>query len=189
MPLSSVMRSRDGIRINHLMPGKVTFDNITLTIDTEYPYGDCATIKIETEVKEAVSIGIRVPSFTKEMTINGSLAKPDSFGYSVITKVWESGEEIRVSIPKKVTAQALNGKVALTCGAIVLAIDERIEDVNASVSERIVKVEKVDVPIPVREAYLVTFDNGSSVKYVDYASAGSDWGHEKSAITVWADVK
>ena len=187
MPLSSVMLSRDGVRINHLMPGKVTLDGLTLTIDTKYPYGESATIRVETEKKEPFAIGIRVPTYTDGMTVNGEAAVADTLGYAVISKVWECGEEITVNIPKRIKAQELNGKIALTSGIIVLAIDERIENIDARVSTCIEKVERIDVPFSAREAYLVTFDNGAKVKYVDFASAGSDWSHKKSRITVWAD--
>jgi DUF1680 family protein len=187
MPLSSVMLSHDGVRINHLMLGKVTLDGLTLTIDTKYPYGESATIKVETEKKEPFAIGIRVPAYTDGMTVNGEAAVADGLGYAVISKVWECGEEITVNIPKRIKAQELNGKIALTSGIIVLAIDERIENIDARVSANIVKTERIDVPFSAREAYLVTFDNGVAVKYVDFASAGSDWSHKKSRITVWVD--
>ena len=187
MPLSSVMLAKDGIRINHLMNGTITLDGLALKIETEYPYGDTATITVNTDIKEAFSIGIRVPSFADGVTVNGASAKADSFGYAALTKTWTSGEKITVQVPKKLTVTELNGKISVSSGIIVLAVDERIENIDVKVTEKIVKSEKISVPFSAREAYNVTFDNGTTVKMVDFASAGWDFSHEKGRITVWLD--
>ena len=187
MPLSSVMLSKDGIRINHLMDGSVTLDGLTLNIVTEYPYSDSATITVNTDLKEAFSIGIRVPSFTSGVTVNGFEAAPDELGYATITKVWENGEKICIRIPKNIVATELNGKISVSSGIVVLAVDERIESVDVKVTEKIIKTEKISVPFHVREAYNVTFDNGTTVKMVDFSSAGWDFGHEKGLVSVWLD--
>ena len=187
MPLSSVMLARDGIRINHLMNGTVTLDGVTLKIETNYPYGDKAKITVNTDIKEAFNIGIRVPSYTDGMTVNGEKAKSDSFGYATLNKVWKCGETIDVVIPKNMTVIELNEKISVSSGIIVLAVDERIEDIDVKVTDKITRVEKITTPFPSREAYNVTFSNGTTVKMVDFASAGWDFSHEKGRITVWVD--
>ena len=187
MPLSSVMLSRDGIRINHLMNGTVTLDGVTLKIETDYPYGDKAKITVNTDIKDAFSIGIRVPAYTDGMTVNGEMAKADSFGYASFNKTWKNGETIDVIIPKNMSVTELNGKISVSNGIIVLAVDERIEDIDVKVTDKITSVENISVPFPSREAYNVTFSNGTTVKMVDFASAGWDFSHEKGRITVWMD--
>ena len=187
MPLSSVMLSNDGIRINHLMNGSVTLDGVTLKIETDYPYGDTAKITVNTDIKDPFSIGIRVPSFTDGVKVNGSVAMADELGYATITKVWANDEIITVQIPKRITTTELNGKISVSSGIIVLALDERIENIDVKVTDKIVKTEKIGVPFSAREAYSITFDNGVTVKMVDFASAGWDFSHKKSRITVWLD--
>ena len=187
MPLSSVMLARDGVRINHLMNGKVTLDGLTLNVKTEYPYGERAEITVETAISEELAIGIRVPTFTDGVTVNGEAATPDALGYHTIDKVWQTGDVIEVVIPKKITVTELNGKLALTSGIIVLALDERCQDINVKLNEEIVKVEEFTPDFAAREAYLITFRGGVSARFVDFASAGADWANAKPNMTVWID--
>ena len=84
-------------------------------------------------------------------------------------------------------ATELNGKISVSSGIVVLAVDERIENINVKITDKIIKTEKISVPFPAREAYSVTFDNGVTVKTVDFASAGWDFGHEKGLVSVWLD--
>ncbi len=188
MPISSVMLASDGIRINHLMNGTVTIGELTLSIETAYPYGDCATVKIVKAPTEEVSIGIRVPSFAADgMTIDGKPAVKNELGYATLSRTWKSGDVIEINIPKKITVQQLNGKVCLSSGIIVLALDERIQDVNVKLTDTVTDVKKIDTPFASREAYEITFSNGVSARFVDFASAGSDWSSDKPNITVWID--
>ena len=126
-------------------------------------------------------------SYTDGMTVNGEKAKSDSFGYATLNKVWKSGETIEIVIPKNMTVTELNGKISVSSGIIVLAVDERIEDIDVKVTDKITHVEKITTPFPTREVYNVTFSNGTTVKMVDFASAGWDFSHEKGRITVWMD--
>ena len=188
MPLSSVMLSRDGLRINHLMNGTFKTEGVALTIETRYPYGESATIKIDTESTESFAIGIRVPAWANgEMTVNGERAVADELGYAVIEKVWTPGEVITVNVPRHLTVTELNGKVAVTNGIIVYALDERCQDINIKAGNAIVSAEKIDVDFYTHEAYEVTFNNGVKAKLVDFACAGQVWDSEKPNITVWID--
>lgn len=188
MPISSVMLAKDGIRINHLMNGTVSLDGLTLSIETAYPYAEGATVRIVKAPMQEVSIGIRVPEFAEgEMTINGKRAIKNELGYAVLSEVWKEGDIIDINIPKKITVQQLNGKLCLSSGIIVLALDERIQDINVRLTENIVSVKKISTPFASREAYEISFSNGVSAKFVDFASAGSDWGSDKPNMTVWID--
>ncbi len=190
MPLSSVMAAKDGVAINHLMSGSVKLtDTLTLVTETAYPYGDAATITVKAATPCEFKMRIRVPEYANgEMTVNGDTAVADALGYYNIEKVWRDGDTVEIVIPRRLTVTTLNGKIALTNGIIVYAIDERIESIDKKLSERIVKVEDACVPIAVREAKMVTFDNGESALFVDYASAGSEWDAKKNRITIWADL-
>jgi DUF1680 family protein len=188
MPLSSVMLSRDGLRINHLMNGSFKLGNVELTVKTAYPYGETATIKVNTDIPESFAIGIRVPEYAKgDMTVNGKPAVADEYGYSIIEKVWHKGDEISLVIPKRLIATELNGKIALTNGIIVLALDERNQDIDIKITSGIVSAKRVETEFFSREAYEVTFDNGVKAIFTDFTSAGQDWASSKPNITVWVD--
>ena len=190
MPISSVMAARDGIYINHLMAGSVQAGEFTLAVETDYPYGESAVIRVLSCPKEKATVGIRVPDFAKgKMTVNGVIAEADARGYARLSRVFKAGEEIKLCIPRTLTLHRLNGKCALTYGAIVLALDERAQDIEASVSGEIAAFEKAEVDFNAREAYAVTFTDGQTLTFVDYASAGADFDNAKSRIGVWIDGK
>ncbi len=187
MPLSSVMLARDGLRINHLMNGTFTADGVTLTIETAYPYGECATVKVDTGATEGFSLGIRVPAWANgKMTVNGSVAVPNALGYTMIENV-RNGDVISIVIPRELTMTELNGKIAVTNGIIVYALDQRCQDINVKVSNKIVSAKPATVDFPTREAYEITFDNGVCATFVDFASAGQKWDSDKPNITIWID--
>lgn len=188
MPLSSVMLSRDGIRINHLMCGKVDLGELAFTVETDYPYGEEAKIKIERAPSEKFVIGIRCPAFCEgKMTVNGEYIAPDERGYVILERIFSKGDEIKIKIEKQIRVHELNGKIALTSGAVVLALDERNQNLDVKVSDTIELVEKSITPFSSREAYEITFDNGARLSFVDFASAGAEWDKTNSKITVWID--
>ena len=161
---------------------------MTLTIETAYPYGECATVKVDTGAAKSFAIGIRVPAWANgKMTVNGEAAKADALGYAVIEKEWKSGDVISIVIPRELTVTELNGKIAVTNGIIVYALDERCQDINIKVSNKIVSAKPVTVDFATREAYDITFDNGVCATFVDFASAGQKWDSNKPNITVWID--
>ena len=121
------------------------------------------------------------------MTVNGKSAKADESGYVILDGVWKTGDEISLKIEKKIRTHELNGKIAVSSGAIVLALDERNQDINVKLSSNIVKAKKTETRFKSLESYCITFDNGVSANFVDFASAGSEWDKDKSNITVWID--
>ena len=188
--LSSVMLADDGIRINQLMNGRVKTDGATLEIKTEYPYGERAEIKITEACGDEFTVGIRVPAYAADsMTVNGTVAEPDELGYALITKKWQEGDVITVVIPREVRPVELNGKLALTRGAITFALDERNQDINVKLGGDITSVKEIKPDFAVREALEVEFDGKTKVLFTDFASAGSEWDKPKSNITVWIDKK
>lgn len=190
MPISSVMGAEDGIRINHPMNGTVCLQDLKLQIETDYPYGDKITVTVLQCPDEEITVGIRVPQFAAgRMTVNGSVALPDEKGYALIRKVWSVGEVITAVIPKEIKLHFLRDKVAITSGAITLALDEREENIDSVMGSKIVSTKPHSPSFPSREAWEIEFDNGVKVKAVDFASAGDQWDHQKSRITVWADCE
>ena len=190
MPISSVMLAEDGIRINQLMNGSVKAGNIGLEIKTEYPYGEKAEIKITEAIGDSYAIGIRVPGYAKgKMTVNGAVAEANELGYALISKEWRAGDVISVVIPREVRLLELNGKLALTKGVITFALDERNQDINVRLGDKITSVKEIKPDFPAREALLVEFDGEEEVSFTDFASAGSMWDKPKNNITIWIDKK
>lgn len=190
MPLSSVMATADGVVINHFMNGKVKIDDtLEIEMETLYPYGEEVKIKVNTTTPCEFNLKIRVPEYAiGKMTVDGECITADECGYFNIKKSWCCGDTVAVVIPREFKLTVLNNRVALTKGVIVYAIDERVEDIDKKLGSSIVKVEPISLDIKTREAVKVTFENGESVVFVDYASAGADWSADKPRVTIWADM-
>ena len=181
------MASEGGIVINHLMNGKVTLsDTLSVSVETSYPYGERATVKVNTGAPVKFDIAIRVPEYAKgKMTVNGECATPDDLGYVTLSREWADGDTVDLVIPRELTVTELNGKIAVTNGIIVYALDERIQNLDVKLSGKIISAEKITPDFAHREAMRITFENGASADFVDYASAGWDWGNKKNRLTIW----
>ena len=187
MPISSVMAAEDGLRLNHWMNGRVQAGEWCLEILTEYPYAEKAEIRVLACPKENAVLGIRVPAFAKDtMTVNGAKAKADAKGYHMLHDL-SAGDEIALLIPREFTLHALNGKYALTHGAIVLALDERNQSQDVRIKGKIESAVPMQIDFSAREAFAVRFSDGQTLNFVDFASAGTDFAHKKARISVWID--
>ena len=185
MPISSVMIAKDGLRINHPMNGTVRIGAWALEIETQYPYGEAVTVRVLACPKEEATLGIRIPAFAKgKATVNGERAAADDKGYAVLRRRFEEGETIRVILPRSFVWHTLNGKHALTHGAIVMALDERNQKQSVRVSGELQTAEPYRTRLHAREAIAATFEDGQRLLFLDYASAGADW---KKKISVWID--
>ena len=83
----------------------------------------------------------------------------------------------------------MNGKYALTRGAIAFALDERNQSLDVCISGKILGYEEIQPEFSVREALAVTFSDVQKILFTDYASAGAQWDHVKNKVTVWIDGK
>ena len=190
MPISSVLAARDGLYINHPMQGSVCFGDWRLEIQTEYPYGEDVVIRVLSAPAQANALYLRIPAFAAgKMTVNGALAIDGGKGYARLAEAAVAGMEIQVHIPRELRVHTLNGKHALTYGAIVLALDERNQSLDVGLSGAAVAFAPIETEFETREAYAVTFSDGQTLRFVDFASAGADYGHKKSRISVWIDKK
>ncbi|MBO5946052.1 MAG: glycoside hydrolase family 127 protein, partial [Clostridia bacterium] len=188
MPISSVMLSKNGLTVNHYMNGTFTAGGVTLEMKTKYPYGEKISIKIHTGAPVSFALSLRIPSETiGRATVDGKVAEVNKLGYATIEREWCDGDTVEIVIPREFTTMRLNGKICVIYGAIVMALDERNQDINVKVTDKITGVEPITASFPTREAYKITFSNGVSVNAVDYASAGAEWDKPNCNVTAWID--
>ena len=194
MPISSVMISKNGLTVNQFMNGsfktRLGDANVTVTLATDYPYDGKISVKVDTDAPVSFDLAIRVPEYAKgEMTVNGEIAKANELGYTVISRKWDGTESLEIDIPLELKTHLLNGKVAVTRGAIVYALDPRNQNVNAVVTTEIAKAEKFTPHFAARDARRITFSNGECALFTDFASAGANWNEpENNLMTVWVDT-
>lgn len=188
MPISSVMLSKNGLTVNHYMNGTFTAGGVTLDMETKYPYGEKISIKVHTGAPVSFALSLRIPSETVgRATVDGKAAKVNELGYAVIEREWCEGDTVELVIPRDLKTMRLNGKVAVSYGPIMLALDERNQDIDVKVTDKITKIEPMVTNFASREAYKVTFSNKTTVNMVDYASAGAEWNKPDCRVTVWID--
>ena len=188
MPISSVMLSKNGLTVNHYMNGTFTAGGVTLDMETKYPYGEKISIKVHTGAPVSFALSLRIPSETVgRATVDGKVAKVNELGYAVIEREWREGDTVELVIPRDLKTMRLNGKVAVSYGSIMLALDERNQDIDVKVTDKITKIEPMVTNFASREAYKVTFSNETTVNMVDYASAGAEWNKPDCRVTVWID--
>lgn len=188
MPISSVMLSKNGLTVNHYMNGTFTAGGVTLDMETKYPYGEKISIKVHTGAPVSFALSLRIPSETVgRATVDGKAAKVNELGYAVIEREWREGDTVELVIPRDLKTMRLNGKVAVSYGPIMLALDERNQDIDVKVTDKITKIEPMVTNFASREAYKVTFSNETTVNMVDYASAGAEWNKPDCRVTVWID--
>ncbi|HEV2971703.1 MAG TPA: beta-L-arabinofuranosidase domain-containing protein, partial [Pirellulales bacterium] len=104
---------------------------VTLQMDTSFPEGDAATLKVTVDSPKEFTLRIRRPYWAAdgfELKVNGeamgNLPKPDS--YVEIKRTWKTGDTVALALPKtlwKATLPDNPDKAALMWGPLVLAGD------------------------------------------------------------------
>ncbi|WP_197527583.1 beta-L-arabinofuranosidase domain-containing protein [Posidoniimonas polymericola] len=122
-------------------PNRVTLpvndsDQLTITQQTDYPFGDTITLTIAAPRALTFPLVLRVPAWCEEpsITVNGQPidgVKPGAF--CRVQREWQDGDQVELHLPMKVEASTwANDSVALTRGplAFSLKIDEAWEKSN-----------------------------------------------------------
>jgi len=177
IPKYAYAKAGDGIYINLFITGlakiKTENNNVKLNVQTKYPYHENVKITVEPETSRKFLIYIRIPGWTKNKPIPGSLyhylkkskhkvtlkvnGRPVALntkkGFAPIHRKWKSGDTIEINIPMPVRrvlcnqkVQANRGKVALQRGPIVYCLEWF--DNSGDVS---------DIKVPQNESFKVTY--------------------------------
>ena len=103
----------------------------TLTMDTDFPEGDSATLSIELQSPKELTLSLRRPPWAGEgftVEVNGEpvadLPPPDS--YVDLKRNWKSGDKVTLKLPKRLHLEPLPDnpdRVAILWGPLVLAGD------------------------------------------------------------------
>ncbi|MBR3835273.1 MAG: glycoside hydrolase family 127 protein [Clostridia bacterium] len=92
--LSTFMQAQDGIAVTAIAPSRLTTENLTAEIVTNYPFEDGYTVKMKTEKPCKVSLYLRIPEGAKNAEINGEKAQT---GYNKITVNADGEVQINVA--------------------------------------------------------------------------------------------
>ena len=125
------MRDGDGLAAVAYAPAAVTADvgpdrdhTVTVTVDTEYPFGDEVRLSVGTDGPVAFPLTLRVPSWAGDATLStpGSERTPDA-GFVTVERTWADGDEVTLSLAPAVRAERRHqGGVALHRGPLAFSL-------------------------------------------------------------------
>lgn len=153
--------SGDRLWVNLYAPSTARWEaaGVGLTMDTDFPEGDSATLKLSLKTPREFTLAVRRPSWAGAafaIKINGSpvkqLSPPGSF--IELKRRWKSGDTVTVALPKSLHLEPVpdNPRVAaIMWGPLVLAGDLGPEDRRSDRS-----VQPVSVPVLVAAERPVT---------------------------------
>ncbi len=125
LTLSSFMRSEDGILCAMPIPAEVrdTYKgaSVKVTLDTDYPFKNSFIYRVESDKRTSMKLRIRIPSFARELTVNG---KPMTKRSMLVFSGFSSGvTEIRIafSATPRIVARP-NGMQAVEYGPLVFSL-------------------------------------------------------------------
>ncbi|MBQ7348076.1 MAG: glycoside hydrolase family 127 protein [Clostridia bacterium] len=201
---NACMRSEHGVVLNFYLPGNIDTTTpsgkpLHLAIDTAYPYDGKVAVKLSLESEERFALTLRIPAWCRKagLTVNGEVHSTQN-GYVTVTRIWKNGDTIVLTLDMTVArilppvgAENQNLYAAYRRGAIMLASDRRISDPDMAHpivydQNGLVESRSCDCPeIPDHEICVELQQlDGTSVRLVDYASAGKTWD-EESKCAVW----
>lgn len=123
--LSVMMESENGVAVLSPVPAKVQLKKegaaVSVRVDSQYPFRDCADITVETDRPVTFELLIRIPGFAKNAWVDGEKAAPGVF-YK-ITRKWEGTTKIilRMEFETKLEERP-NRMKALVRGPLVFSL-------------------------------------------------------------------
>lgn len=130
---SSDKRFGDKLWVNIYAPSTARWEaaGVDLTMDTNFPEGEAATLKLTLKAPKQFALALRRPSWAGEgfaVKVNGQSVKqlPAPGSYVELKRKWKSGDAIALTLPKRLWLEPLpdNKRVtAIMWGPLALAAD------------------------------------------------------------------
>lgn len=207
LPALAVMRGPGGPVVNFFEPGTATVPlaggtKVKLEIESDYPRPGSIAIHVLPGAESRFTLGVRIPAWSRTAGLRvGDEPIAGAGGtYLYLDRMWKPGDVVRLSLDFAVRTAVEpggSGRLAVTRGPIVFAVDKRISARPAAGTGRVavdsagvVTALAVTDPLPggIRTAIDVPFVTGDgarrTLRLCDYASAGQTWAPD-SAFRVW----
>ena len=199
LPISAVLLRRDGraLVISQYTDGRFEYTlpsgkTVTVTEKTGYPFDERLRLEIALPKECGIeNVLLRIPSAGNAVVETGGKNTVAPAGSFYALPAPADGGVLSVEITFDLTAKIvkLGGRAAVKKGCIVMAADCRNANIDTVISGNVVSDLPARADFDTRLCREMTFDNGSRVTLVDYASAGSCWTAEKRDITAWFDAE
>jgi uncharacterized protein len=125
--------SGDRLWVNLYAPSVAKWNaaGVQLDMDTTFPEGESAAVKLTLRAPKAFTLALRRPSWAADgftVTVNGSAARnlPKPGSYVELTRTWKTGDVVRLTLPKALRLDLLpdnRRRAAIMWGPLVLAGD------------------------------------------------------------------
>ncbi|MBP3301478.1 MAG: glycoside hydrolase family 127 protein [Clostridia bacterium] len=187
MARNAVMYTEDGLAVLFYEKGTVKFltpkgQEATLTVDTAYPVGDTVTFTFSLPAPETFRLALRIPEV----------------GWKEEVREWADGDGITLTLDMEVKALYSADLVAddkdphfsLRKGPLVLAADTEVAPFDfdtrkdPATENGSVLATEANTEIDHLLALDIALKDGSSMRVIDYASAGKSWD-EKYPFACW----
>ena len=123
----------DKLWVNLYVPSiaEWTAAGVTLKMDTDFPEGESATLKLSLKSPKELELALRRPAWAGEgfaVKVNGKAVGglPGPGSYTALRRTWKNGDTVELAIPKKLHLEPLADnprRVAIMWGPLVLAGD------------------------------------------------------------------
>jgi uncharacterized protein len=125
--------SGDRLWVNLYVPSTASWNasGVNLTMETDFPEGSSATLKLAMEKPKTLTLSMRRPAWAEagfQVKVNGKLIKTESRpgSYVDLRRTWNSGDTVALVLPKTLRVEGLadnRNRVAVMWGPLVLAGD------------------------------------------------------------------
>jgi DUF1680 family protein len=103
----------DRLWVNLFVPSTATWktEGVKLSMETNFPEGDSATLKLTVDRPKSFTISVRRPSWAEsgfQLKVNGKLMASDSKpgSYVDIRQTWKTGDTVSLVLPKTLRIEA-----------------------------------------------------------------------------------
>lgn len=186
LPLYSIMERSGAIVFNEYPEGNFDFGAIIFEVSKGYfEKGECKIV-VRSKRNYNKKILFRIPSWAQKpvVSINGvEYTVNDS--YMEIDRSWTDGDEISLEFGINLRLHRLNGKIAYTYGAFVLARDSYKQ---AEIDEPVCATTEYEM-LTLGEGEYIRIRLKNDVLLTDYQSCNKNWIDPNAYLSVWLDEK
>ena len=185
MPLSAVLRTKDGYIVNFLCNAAIEGKDHTLLLDSCYPANGRGVITVRCEKPVCLELKLRRPSWCRRMTVEGKAVECD--GYYTVNRFFKDGDKLSVEWQTELQIERLNGKIAFTYGPLVLAADAKKTDADISLPVHLTQEPEYEL-LPPEKGELVRLSlktKDGNLLLTDYQSCGKKWLEKDAVMSAW----
>ncbi len=123
LALSTFMRNGDAVINVVPVPSELKTSNEHIVLETNYPFEN--SFKYAVEVKDAITFKIRIPSFAKNVTVNGEATEANELSFDLI-----AGEKLEINVAFDITPEFIDrphGLKSVKCGSLIFSVPIKYE--------------------------------------------------------------